>query len=96
MLLDWMQSSVQPRLGAGLPQNAMVAHKAGTSGVVNGIAAATNDIGIITLPDRRRLAIAVFITDSRANEAARERIISQIARDTYERALQASGHTAKP
>src|SRR5262249_28495958 len=94
MLMEWMQSSVKPRLGAALPANTKVAHKAGTSDVVNGIAAATNDIGLITLPDGRRLAIAVFITDSRATETAREGIISQIAKDTYQAALKAGSHTA--
>lgn len=46
-------------------------HKAGTSDTEHGISAATNDIDLITLPDGRRLAIAVFVTDSTANDQMR-------------------------
>ena len=87
LLLGWMQASVKPRLEADLPSGTSVAHKAGTSGVDAGIAYATNDIGLITLPDGRRLAIAVFITDSRAGEGAREKVISLIARAAYNAAV---------
>jgi beta-lactamase class A len=87
LLLEWMERSVKPRLKAELPANTVVAHKAGTSDVDAGIAHATNDIGLITLPDGRRLAIAVFVTDSRAGEAAREKVISLIARAAYDAAV---------
>jgi beta-lactamase class A len=60
----------------------------GTSDVDKGIAHATNDIGLITLPDGRRLAIAVFITDSKADENTREKVIARIARAAYEASLQ--------
>jgi beta-lactamase class A len=86
LLLEWMMASVKPRLKAGLPAGTPVAHKAGTSGVDEDLAHATNDIGLITLPDGRRLAIAVFITDSRADEATRERVISRIGRAAYDAA----------
>jgi len=87
LLLDWMERSVKPRLKVDLPANTVVAHKAGTSGVDSGIAHATNDIGLITLPDGRRLAIAVFVTDSKADEATRERVISRIGRAAYDAAV---------
>jgi beta-lactamase class A len=57
--------------------------------VDNGVAHATNDIGLITLPDGRRLAIAVFVTDSTADEATREKVIARIARAAYDAAIQA-------
>lgn len=88
LLLEWMEGSARPRLKADLPVGTPVAHKAGTSGTEAGIAAATNDIGLITLPDCRRLAVAVFITDSTATEAARDRVIARIAREAYDAALQ--------
>lgn len=88
LLLGWMQGSVKPRLEADLPSGPSVAHKAGTSGVDAGIAHATNDIGLITLPDGRRLAIAVFVTDSSADEATREKVISRIAREAYDASLR--------
>lgn len=88
LLLEWMEASVKSRLKADLPVRTPVAHKAGTSGVDEGVAHTTNDIGLITLPDSRRLAIAVFVTDSRADEATRERIIPRIAREAYDAAVR--------
>jgi beta-lactamase class A len=89
LLLGWMESSVKSsRLNGDLPAGTAVAHKAGTSDVDNGIAHATNDIGLITLPDGRRLAIAVFITDSKTDEVTREAVIARIARAAYDASLQ--------
>ncbi len=68
-----------------LPEGTIVAHKTGTSGTRKGITAATNDIGIITLPNKRHLAIAVFVSDSPADEATRERVIAKIARAAWDK-----------
>lgn len=88
MLFAWMRNSVRSnRLAANLPKGTPVAHKAGTSGVDNGLAHATNDIGLVTLPDGRHLAIAVFITDSTAGEQVREGVIAKIGRTAYDAAL---------
>ena len=76
------------RLRAGLPRGTRLAHKTGTSGERGGQAAATNDIGLITLPDGRRLAVAVFVTDARANEATRDHVVARIARAVYDEALR--------
>ena len=76
------------RLRAGLPAGTRLAHKTGTSGEHHGKAEATNDIGLITLPDARQLAVAVFVTDSRADEATRDRVIAQIGRAAYDAALK--------
>ncbi|MBV9885416.1 MAG: class A beta-lactamase [Acidobacteria bacterium] len=86
LLLQWMTVH-SGRLDGDLPTNTIVAHKAGTSFVDNGIAAATNDIALITLPDGSRLAIAVFITDSAADESARFQAIARIGRAIYDAAL---------
>ena len=72
------------RLKGLLPAGAVVAHKTGSSGMQNGLAAATNDIGIVTLPDGRHLAIAVFVSDSKADEATREGVIAKIARAAWD------------
>jgi beta-lactamase class A len=48
-------------------------------GLLNGVTAATNDIGLVTLPNGRHLAIAVFVSDSRANDAVREEVIAKVA-----------------
>jgi beta-lactamase class A len=75
------------RIRAGLPPGTPLAHKSGSSGTHGGIAAATNDIGLVTLPDGRRLAIAVFVTDSRADDDTREAVIARIARVVYNEAM---------
>ncbi|MGA8555593.1 MAG: hypothetical protein WB630_14355 [Candidatus Acidiferrales bacterium] len=48
----------------------------------------TNDIGLITLPDGRRPAIAVFVSDSTADDAARGAVIARIAKAAYDEAVQ--------
>ncbi len=63
-------------------------HKTGTSGTKNGVTSATNDIGLITLPDGRRVAIAIFVTDSRAGDDARDAVIARIAKAAYDEAIQ--------
>ena len=89
LLLGWMTSDVRTkRLEGDLPTGTRVAHKSGTSDVDNGVAHATNDIGLIALPDGRRIAIAVFVTDSTADEVTRERVIARIARAAYDASLQ--------
>ena len=85
-LLQWMTdtpTSAQ-RLKGRLPGGTVVAHKTGTSGTLGGLTRATNDVGLITLPDGRHLAIAVFVSDSRADEAAREGVIAGIAQAAWE------------
>jgi len=85
LLLGWLKDSPTGphRIKSGLPEGTIVMHKTGTSGVKNGLAAATNDIGLITLPDGRRLALAVFVTDSKADDAKREAAIGRIAKAAY-------------
>jgi beta-lactamase class A len=85
MLLEWM-SGPSGRLDGDLPESTMVAHKSGSSDVDNGVAAATNDIGLITLRDGRKLAIAVFITNSTTDNATRFKVIARIARVVYDSA----------
>jgi beta-lactamase class A len=87
LLLGWMDGRGN-RLQLDLPQRTIVAHKSGTSDVDNGVAHATNDIGLITLPDGRRLAIAVFLTDSKADTGTREKVIARIARAAYDASIQ--------
>ena len=84
-----MRHLVQASRGAGrirgeLPAGTVVAHKTGTSGTLRGVTAATNDIGLVTMPDGRHLAVAVFLTDSRGDDAARDRIIARVARAAWE------------
>ncbi|HEY2177796.1 MAG TPA: class A beta-lactamase [Caulobacteraceae bacterium] len=68
------------RLKAGLPPDASLAHKTGTAATDLGLTPATNDIGIATLPDGRRFAIAAYLAGSTATEADRDRLIADAAR----------------
>lgn len=73
------------RIKGLLPKGTVVAHKTGTSGTQNGITAATNDIGVITLPNGNHIAIAVFVSDSSADEKTREAVIAKIAKAVWDR-----------
>jgi beta-lactamase class A len=89
LLLGWMEASrLSTRLGGNLPPGTRLAHKSGTSDVDNGLAHATNDIGLISLPGGRKLAIAVLVTDSTADEKTREGVIARIGRAAYDAALR--------
>lgn len=87
LIMDFMNES-RPglnRLRGQLPENAYVAHKTGTSGTRNGITAATNDIGIITLPNGKNMVIAVFVGDSTADEKTREAVIAKIGKAVWDK-----------
>jgi beta-lactamase class A len=68
------------RIKAELPRGGIVMHQTGMSGTKDGITFATNDVGLIILPDGRRLALAVFVTDTKADEATRDAAIARIAK----------------
>ncbi|MFM9903764.1 MAG: class A beta-lactamase [Pyrinomonadaceae bacterium] len=87
VLHQFMAASVpgEKRLKGLLPKGTWVAHKTGTGGTQNGITGATNDIGIISLPNGKHLAIAVFVSDSPADEKTREAVIAKIAKACWDR-----------
>lgn len=94
LLLAWMRPATPThRLDGDLPAGTIVAHKSGTSDVTNGLAHATNDIGLITLPDRRQLAIAVFLTDSTADQPTRSKVIARIAHAAFLAAISTPAPT---
>jgi beta-lactamase class A len=65
---------------AGLPRGAIFAHKPGASPTDQGLTAADNDAGIITLPDRRRYAVASFLSGSTAPQAERAALFADLGR----------------
>lgn len=85
LILGWMSSTHtgDRRLKALLPPGTVVADKTGTSGTARKFTNATNDVGLITLPDGRRLAVAVFVADSAAPANVREQVIAQIGQAIY-------------
>ena len=90
LILEWMRDSPRTpnRIKGALPSGTIVMHKPGTSDTGNGVTYATNDIGLITLPNGRRMAIAVFITDSTADEATRDSVIARIAKAAFDESIQ--------
>jgi len=73
------------RLRGLLPKDAVIAHKTGTSPTnAEGLSPATNDIGIITLPNGKHLAIAVMVCNSKADEATRDAVIAKIAKAAWD------------
>jgi beta-lactamase class A len=86
-LLDELLSRVTTgpqRIKGALPPGTPVEHKTGTSSTLDGKTNATNDVGIITLPNGHRVAIAVFVHASPADQATRERTIARLARAAYD------------
>ncbi len=75
------------RIKGMLPPGTVVAHKTGTGGIHGQVAWAVNDVGVITLPDHRHLAVAVFVQDAHLNEAAADRVIAQLAKEAFDRAV---------
>jgi beta-lactamase class A len=90
LLLGWMRSTHtgDHRLRALLPPGTVVADKTGTAGTGRNYTNATNDVGLITLPDGRILAVAVLVADSAAPEAIREHVIAEIGQAIWNAAIQ--------
>jgi beta-lactamase class A len=69
------------RLRARLPAGTVVADKSGTGRD----GAATNDVGLITLPgDRGQLAVAVLLAGSSMTQEQQEDLIAEIGRTAYD------------
>ena len=73
------------RIKGLLPKGTIVAHKTGTSDTNKlGVTAATNDVGIVTLPNGKHFAIAVFVGDSKDNQDVREKVIAKITKAVWD------------
>lgn len=74
------------RIKGLLPADAIVAHKTGTSPTnADKLSPATNDVGIITLPNGQHLAIAILVCNSKADEATRDAVIAKIAKAAWDK-----------
>lgn len=68
-----------------LPKEAVVAHKTGFSGKnAEGLTGATNDIGIIVLPNGQKIAIALLVSNSTETEIVNERIMAEITKEVWD------------
>ncbi len=73
------------RLKSLLPEGTRVEHKTGTGEDHEGLNIATNDVGVIVLPDGGRVAIAVLTAGSRKPQSEREALIARLAKATWDR-----------
>jgi beta-lactamase class A len=86
----WLTAAMQAtrtgpmRIRAGLPEGTRLAHRTGTGDTVSGMTVARNDIGIVTLPDGSRLALAILTAGTRADEAQVEARMAKAARVAWD------------
>jgi len=72
-------------LKAGLPENTELAHRTGISGTNDAnLRVAMNDIGIVKLPNGKHFIISVFLKNITESKENTEKIISDIARATWD------------
>lgn len=72
-----------------LPAGTTVAHKTGNSGInKDGIMAASNDIGIVTLPNGEKMLISVFVSMSNESEQKIDQIIAKLAKAAWDEGLK--------
>jgi len=87
LLMRMMIESQNPttRIKALLPEKTTVAHKTGSSDTnSDGLTAATNDVGIVTLPDGSAFAIVVYVSNSKAKPEKSEHVIAEIAKAAWD------------
>ncbi|HEF4840649.1 TPA: PenA family class A beta-lactamase [Burkholderia vietnamiensis] len=76
-LVTWMRGNKvgDKRIRAGVPAGSQVADKTGT-----GDYGTTNDAGVVWLPSRAPIVLAVYYTQARADAKAKENVIAAAAR----------------
>lgn len=84
-----LETSTGPNKIKGLlPKDTQVAHKTGASGSnEKGITAASNDVGIMSLPNGRQIAIVVYVSETQVDEKTRDGVIAQIAKAAWDHYL---------
>jgi beta-lactamase class A len=85
MKVMWSTSTGLNKMVEQLPKNTPVARKTGSSGKNDaGLTGAENEIGIITLPNGKHYALAVFVSNSTETDTINCRMISDISREVWE------------
>ena len=81
LLKDWMVATTtgNARIRAGVPQGAVVADKTGT-----GARNATNDVGIIWLPNRPPVFLSIYTSGGTLDADGRNQIIADITRLVFD------------
>lgn len=85
MKVMYSTSTGKNKLVEQLPKSTPVAHKTGSSGKnKDGLTGAENDMGIVTLPNGKHYAIAVFVSNSSETEAVNCKMISDISKTVWD------------
>lgn len=85
MKVMFSTSTGKNKLIAQLPENTPVARKTGASGKNNeGLTGAENEIGIVTLPNGKHYAIAVFVSNSTETDVVNCKMISDISKSVWD------------
>ncbi|WP_042721432.1 CGA/CIA family class A beta-lactamase [Flavobacterium sp. B17] len=85
MKIMFSTSTGKNKLIAQLPENTPVARKTGASGKNNaGLTGAENEIGIVTLPNGKHYAIAVFVSNSTETDVVNCKMISDISKSVWD------------
>jgi len=78
MKLMTESSNSTKRIKGLLPESTNVAHKIGTGNHV------VNDVGIVTLPNKKHIAIAVFVQQSKEEFDKTENLIAEISKTIFD------------
>ncbi|WP_312902924.1 CGA/CIA family class A beta-lactamase [Chryseobacterium taichungense] len=85
MQIMFSTSTGKNKLIEQLPENTPVARKTGASGKNNsGLTGAENEIGIVTLPNGKHYAIAVFVSNSTETNVVNCKMISDISKSVWD------------
>ena len=90
ILIDMMLKTItgRKRLKGMLPEGTDVAHRTGMSSTNDqGVRAALNDVGIVTLPNGGHFAIAVFVSNTKEDTSKLEELIAKISKATFDHYL---------
>ena len=73
------------RIKGLLPEGTLVAHKTGNSGSNEaGVTAAANDVGIVTLPNGKHIAVVVYVSNTTADNETIDTCIASISKASWD------------
>lgn len=84
------------RMRAGLDYGWTLAHKTGTGQELDGLATGYNDVGLLTAPDGRQIAVAVMIGSTRRTIPVRQRLMADVVRAVIAAEGGAAGVAGRP
>lgn len=85
LLVDMMEKTTtgRKRIKGLLPEGTVVAHKTGMGGK-DEIISAINDVGIVTLPNGKHVAIALFISNPKESVEKLESVMAKISKAVFD------------